>query len=61
MGRTSVHISGFGLAAKEVGVGDNNFVANFYDLFRDTREEWPVSTEVGARDAFLFMMKTPGM
>jgi arylsulfatase len=23
-------------------------VAKFYDLFRDTREEYPVSTEVGA-------------
>lgn len=23
-------------------------MAKFYDLFRDTREEWPVSTEVGA-------------
>ena len=23
-------------------------VAKFYDLFRDTREEWPVATEVGA-------------
>jgi arylsulfatase len=28
--------------------GENPIVANFYDLFRDTREEWPVSTEVGA-------------
>ena len=23
-------------------------MAKFYDLFRDTREEYPVSTEVGA-------------
>lgn len=28
--------------------GENPIVAKFYDLFRDTREEWPVSTEVGA-------------
>jgi arylsulfatase len=28
--------------------GENPIGANFYDLFRDTREEWPVSTEVGA-------------
>jgi len=28
--------------------GENAIVANFYDLYRDTREEWPVSTEVGA-------------
>ena len=28
--------------------GQNPIGANFYDLFRDTREEWPVSTEVGA-------------
>ena len=27
---------------------ENAIIANFYDLFRDTREEWPVSTEVGA-------------
>ncbi|GEA52693.1 hypothetical protein VIN01S_34970 [Vibrio inusitatus NBRC 102082] len=30
------------------GPGENPVVAKFYDLFRDTREEWPVSTEVGA-------------
>jgi arylsulfatase len=30
------------------GPGENAIVAKFYDLFRDTREEWPVSTEVGA-------------
>ena len=30
------------------GPGENPIVATFYDLFRDTREEWPVSTEVGA-------------
>jgi arylsulfatase len=27
---------------------ENAILADFYDLFRDTREEWPVSTEVGA-------------
>ena len=27
---------------------DNAVLAKFYDLFRDTREEWPVSTEIGA-------------
>lgn len=27
---------------------ENAILANFYDLFRYTREEWPVSTEVGA-------------
>jgi arylsulfatase len=27
---------------------ENAIIANFYDLFRDTREEWPVSTEIGA-------------
>jgi arylsulfatase len=26
----------------------NAILADFYDLFRDTREEWPVSTEIGA-------------
>jgi len=30
------------------GPGENAIVANFYDLFRDPREEMPVSTEVGA-------------
>ena len=30
------------------GHGENAIVAHFYDLFRDTREENPVSTEVGA-------------
>ncbi len=30
------------------GAGENPIGADFYDLFRDTREEWPVSTEVGA-------------
>ena len=28
--------------------GENPIGADFYDLFRDTREEYPVSTEVGA-------------
>ncbi len=30
------------------GAGENAIIADFYDLYRDTREEWPVSTEVGA-------------
>jgi arylsulfatase len=30
------------------GAGENAIIANFYDLYRDTREEWPVSTEIGA-------------
>jgi len=30
------------------GAGENPIGAKFYDLFRDTREEWPVSTEIGA-------------
>ena len=30
------------------GAGENPNGAKFYDLFRDTREEWPVATEVGA-------------
>jgi len=30
------------------GAGENPIAAKFYDLFRDTREEWPVSTEIGA-------------
>ena len=30
------------------GAGENPILADFYDLFRDTREEWPVATEVGA-------------
>jgi arylsulfatase len=33
---------------KVPGAGENPIVAKFYDLFRDTREEWPVSTEIGA-------------
>ena len=28
--------------------GQNPIIANFYDLHRDTREEWPVATEIGA-------------
>jgi arylsulfatase A-like enzyme len=38
---------------------ENAVLANFYDLFRDTREEWPVSTEVGAWGGakFLRMVK----
>ncbi len=28
--------------------GENPIVAKFYDIFRDTREEYPVSTEIGA-------------
>jgi arylsulfatase A-like enzyme len=30
------------------GAGENPIGAKFYDLFRDTREEWSVSTEIGA-------------
>lgn len=30
------------------GPGENPIGAKFYDLYRDTREEWPVSTQVGA-------------
>ncbi len=30
------------------GAGENPIGAKFFDLFRDTREEWPVATEVGA-------------
>jgi len=30
------------------GPGENPIFSKFFDLFRDTREEWPVSTEVGA-------------
>ncbi len=30
------------------GAGENAIIADFYDLFRDTREEWPVATEIGA-------------
>ena len=30
------------------GAGENAILVNFYDLFRDTREEWPVATEVDA-------------
>jgi arylsulfatase len=30
------------------GPGENPIVAKFFDLYRDTREEWPVATEVGA-------------
>ncbi|MFC1657080.1 sulfatase-like hydrolase/transferase [Candidatus Moduliflexota bacterium] len=33
---------------KAPGPGENPIVAKFYDLYRDTREEWPVATEVGA-------------
>lgn len=30
------------------GPGENPIAAKFYDVFRDTREEYPVSTEIGA-------------
>ncbi len=30
------------------GPGQNPIFAKFYDLFRDTREEYPVSTQIGA-------------
>jgi arylsulfatase A-like enzyme len=33
---------------KTPGPGENPITAPFYDLFRDTREELPVSTEIGA-------------
>ncbi len=33
---------------KVPGPGENPITAKFYDLYRDTREEYPVSTEVGA-------------
>lgn len=33
---------------KVPGPGENPIAAKFYDLYRDTREEWSVSTEVGA-------------
>lgn len=36
------------LKLKLPGPGESPIVAKFYDLFRDTREEYPVSTEVGA-------------
>ena len=36
------------LKLKVPGPGENPIVAKFYHLFRDTREEYPVSTEVGA-------------
>jgi arylsulfatase A-like enzyme len=35
--------------------GENAIGAKFYDLFRDTREEWPVATEVGAWGGWEFM------
>jgi arylsulfatase len=35
--------------------GENAIVAKFYDLFRDTREEYPVSTEVGAWGGAVFV------
>ncbi len=34
--------------ARPGGNIENAILADFYDLFRDTREEWPVSTEIGA-------------
>jgi len=33
---------------KVPGAGENPILAKFYDIYRDTREELPVSTEVGA-------------
>ena len=33
---------------KVPGPGENRIGAKFYDTFRDTREELPVSTEIGA-------------
>lgn len=40
---------------KVPGPGENAILAKFYDLFRDTREEFPVSTEVGAWGGAEFM------
>jgi len=40
---------------KVPGPGENAIVAKFYDLFRDTREEWPVATEVGAWGGWEFV------
>ena len=37
------------------GPGENAIVAKFYDLYRDTREEWPVSTEIGAWGGWEFV------
>lgn len=36
------------LKLKLPGPGENPIIASFFDLYRDTREEYPVSTEVGA-------------
>lgn len=36
------------LKLKVPGPGENPIAAKFYDTFRDTREEMPVSTEIGA-------------
>ena len=36
------------LKLKLPGPGENPIVAKFFDLYRDTREEYPVSTEIGA-------------
>lgn len=36
------------LKLKLPGAGENPIFANFYDVFRDTHEKYPVSTEVGA-------------
>ena len=36
------------LKLKVPGPGENPIAAKFYDLQRDTREEYPVSTEIGA-------------
>ena len=36
------------LKLKLPGPGESAIVAKFFDIFRDTREEYPVSTEVGA-------------
>jgi len=40
---------------KVPGPGENAIVAKFYDLYRDTREEWPVSTEIGAWGGWEFV------
>jgi arylsulfatase len=43
------------LKLKVPGPGQNPIVAKFYDLQRDTREEYPVSTEIGAWGGAEFM------
>ena len=44
---------------KVPGPGENPIAAKFYDLYRDTREEWPVATEVGAWGGAEFVTHYP--